>query len=105
MMHFPLFRICPLFPKLFRTPRKISTFLTIFYLVIHHKFTISPYFPLSIRFPLLFLKQSLSPTSANSSPDFVIFTCLLHALRVFRFPPTFTMMHLCITKCTYWTPL
>src|SRR6218665_1041006 len=23
----------------------------------------------------------------------------------FCFPPTLTMMHLCITKCTYWTPL
>src|SRR6218665_1408849 len=21
------------------------------------------------------------------------------------FPPTFTMMHLCITQCTYWRPL
>jgi len=29
----------------------------------------------------------------------------LHTLRVFCFPPTFTMMHLCITQCTYWTPL
>src|SRR6218665_569748 len=27
----------------------------------------------------------------------------LHTLRVFS-PPTFTM-HLCITQCTYWTPL
>jgi len=29
----------------------------------------------------------------------------LLTLRVFRFPPTLTMMHLRITQCTYWTPL
>src|SRR6218665_398354 len=23
----------------------------------------------------------------------------------FSFPPTLTMMHLCIAQCTYWTPL
>jgi len=28
----------------------------------------------------------------------------LHTLRVF-FPHTFIMMHLCITQCTYWTPV
>src|SRR6218665_2221992 len=28
-----------------------------------------------------------------------------NALRVFSFPPTLTMMHLCITQCTYWTTL
>jgi len=30
---------------------------------------------------------------------------LLHTLCVFRFPLTLIMMHLCITQCTYWTPL
>src|SRR6218665_1415127 len=33
------------------------------------------------------------------------FTCLLHTFCVFRFPPALTMMHLCISQCTYWTPL
>jgi len=28
----------------------------------------------------------------------------LHTLCVFRFPPSLTMMHLCITQYTYWTP-
>jgi len=28
-----------------------------------------------------------------------------HTLSVFRFLPSLTMMHLCITQCTYWTPL
>src|SRR6218665_504464 len=32
-------------------------------------------------------------------------TRLQQTLHVFRFPPTFTMMHLCITQCTYWTSL
>jgi len=35
---------------------------------------------------------------------FVKSTCILHALRVFRFPPTLTMMHLCITQCTTGRP-
>jgi len=24
---------------------------------------------------------------------------------MFSFPPSLTGMHLCITQCTYWTPL
>ena len=38
------------------------------------------------------------------TPDLVEFTSFLHALRVFHFPPTLTMMHLCV-QCRYWTPL
>jgi len=30
---------------------------------------------------------------------------ILHTFCVFRFPPSLTMMHLCITKRTYWMPL
>ena len=31
---------------------------------------------------------------------------VLHTLRAFRFPLLLPcMMHLCITQCTYWTPL
>ena len=45
-----------------------------------------PYFP---KFPPWFRKMS------------VFCTCFLW----FSFPPTFTMMHLCITQWTYWTPL
>src|SRR6218665_3945682 len=70
-----------------------------------------------MRFPPLFPKKcsdsvenfSNLPISGNFSspycskflPDFVEFTCFFHALCVFRFPPTLTMMHLCITQCTY----
>src|SRR6218665_1740732 len=37
-------------------------------------------------------------------PDFVKFTCF-YIVCVFRFPSCLTMMHLCITQCTHWTPL
>src|SRR6218665_908300 len=40
-----------------------------------------------------------------SPPDFVKLTCFLHTLYVFRCPPILTMMQLCITQGTYWTPL
>ena len=71
--------------------------------------------PQILNFPLLSLFQYISTLFREnySSPYFdkfpppVLhkFTCFLHTLPVFRFPPTFTMMHLCITQCTYWTPL
>src|SRR6218665_1650900 len=58
---------------------------------------ISPLFRENYYFP---------PTLPNFRPPvFDKFTCFLHTLRVFRFPPTLTMMHLCITQCTYWTPV
>ena len=46
-----------------------------------------------------------SQYSFKFPPDFVKFTCFLHILCVFRFLPSLTTMHLCITQCTYWTPL
>ena len=50
------------------------------------KIIITPYFE---KFPLCFRKIHLL---------FTYFMCI-------SFPPTLTMMHLCITQCTYWTPL
>src|SRR6218665_1017582 len=44
--------------------------------------------------PLLF---KISPCFRKIQQLFTYFTC--------NFPPTLTMMHLCITHCTYWTPL
>src|SRR6218665_1165161 len=43
------------------------------------------------------LSQIPPPLFSENSPAFYI-------LSVY-FPPTLTMMHLCITHCTYWTPL
>src|SRR6218665_4016079 len=119
MMHFPpCFRFPPLFSKNCLTfwkiykmlpfPEKISyfhppKFLTTFFLVIDHKFRISPLFyyisPPPIRENLL-----CPPTFQNFPPVFEKFNSFLHTLRVIS-PPTLTMMHLCITQCTYWTPL
>src|SRR6218665_1652623 len=101
MMHFPPVSDFPLFltnllifwkmSKILPLPEKIShfhppKFLTTFFLVIDsQKFIISPYFS---KFPPCFPKvQQL----------FTYFTCI--------FPRTLTMLHLCITQCTYWTPL
>src|SRR6218665_1996298 len=105
MMHFP--------PVSDFTPisEKFSDFLNFFtilpfpvFLVIDHKFRISPYFRCFSTFPPCFAKIFLSPYfSKFSRPVLGKFTCFLHTLRVF--PPTLTMMHLCITQCTYWTPL
>jgi len=55
---------------------------------------ISPYFrkfffpPTTANFPLISINLR----------DFAYFTCI-------SFPSALTMMHLCITQCTYWTPL
>ena len=58
---------------------------------------ISPLFPENDNFPLLLLQ--IPP------PAFVKCTCFLHTLCDFCFPPSSTMMRLCITQCTFWTPL
>src|SRR6218665_1060791 len=44
-------------------------------------------------------------TLPNFFPDFVKLSCFVHAFCDFLSPHTLTMMHLCITQCTYWTPL
>jgi len=53
-------------------------------------------------FPPISRKLLFPPAFSNIPPDFGKCTCFLHTLRVF--PPSLTMMHLCITRCTYWTP-
>ena len=76
------------------------------FLVINHKFQISPYFPCFSTFSLYFAKiyyfpllSQISPLFSKNSPAFYILSVY------FVSPPTLTMMHLCITQCTYWTPL
>src|SRR6218665_2744427 len=97
------FTILP-FPEKFLDFHPPKILLT-FFLVIDHKFRISPYFRCFSTFPPCLAKIILSPpTLTNFSPVLNKFTYFLHTLRVF-FPPTLTMMHLCITQCTYWTPL
>ena len=64
--------------------------------------------------PLFSLFQYISPISEKLlfariplqiSPWFRNIYAFLHTFSVLRFPPTLTLMHLCITQCTYWTPL
>ena len=120
MMHFPpFFRFPPIFEKFsdsvenfqnFTFSRKNFRFSSAkisydVFLVIDHKFRISPYFlcfPVSplfrenYYFPLTFKNVPLSFRKIHLL--FTYFLCI-------SFPPTLTMMHLCITQCTYWTPL
>src|SRR6218665_1170973 len=76
-------------------------FLMTFFLVIDRKFRIPPISLFQYISPLFFENYYFPPTFTN----FPMFSKNLHASYVFRFPPTLTMMHLCITQCTYWTPL
>src|SRR6218665_2491274 len=86
MMHFPpCFRFFPLFSKKFRTLRTIFTmlpfpekfldfhppkFLMTLFLVIDHKFRISPCFPCFSTFPPCFAKIIISPLVLQISPLF-----------------------------------
>ena len=112
MMHFPLFQIFPYFLKMFRLHENVFQFCrfpTKFFgfrplkflmtvLIIDFEFKISSHIFAKryIKFPII-----VFPYFWKIPLDFVRFTCFLHTLRVFRFPPTLTMMHLCITQCTY----
>src|SRR6218665_4050020 len=91
-----------LFPTNFRfSSAKISDDL---FLVINYKFILNFPFPPIFRyfsaFPLFREKFSF-PCFCKCPSDFVKFMCFVHTLRVFRFPPSLTMMHLCIRQCTY----
>jgi len=115
-MHFPLFQIPSVSEKFpdsvenfpaftfsrkffdFHPPKFLMTFFSL-------QPQISNFPPLSIHFPLFRQSYSFRPTFQN----FPLFSANLRAFYIyflcFSFPPTFTMMHLCITQCTYWTPL
>ena len=76
------------------------------FLVIDSKFRTSPYFRCFNTFSPYFEKISISPYFFKFPSDFVEFTCFLHTLCVFRFPQFHhDALILCITQCTYWTPL
>src|SRR6218665_1186316 len=110
MMHFPCFRFPPYFKNFFRLseiflqfylfPKDFFTFIRQisddFFLVIGHKFQISPLFHENYSFPSYFYEFS-HLCFRQIHLLFTYFTCISS--------PTLTMMHLCITQCTYWTPL
>src|SRR6218665_2582378 len=71
------------------------------FLVINHKFRISPLFCLFYCIsPSDSRKFIIPPYFSKSPPVFEKFNSFLHTLRVISPPPTLTMMHLCITQCT-----
>jgi len=74
-------------------------------------FEISPYFRKNFGLRGKFSHFHLFRTEKNSDfhpqkflMTFLVITCFLHTLHVFHFPSTLTI-YLCITQCTYWTPL
>src|SRR6218665_3633059 len=117
MMHFPPVSDFPLFLDNFGLsvkfqkfpvfPKIISIFirLTTFFLFIDHKFWIfPPILPVLQHFPPDSRKFRISSVS-KISPLFSKNSTAFYILYVYFCPPTLTMMHLCITQCTYWTPL
>ena len=90
-------------------------FLTTFFLVIDHKFRnfeFPPCFacftafpPDSRKFLISPLFSKISPLFSKISPLFSKNSTAIYILYVYFSLPTLTMMRLCITQCTYWTPL
>ena len=115
----PLFQISPLFSKNFLTlwkivniylfPKNFSVFIrqNFWWPFFSHRPQMSLYFSCFWYISPLFCENYTFSTLLwqISLPVLGKFTCFLHTFCVFRFPPTLTMMHLCITQCTYWTPL
>ena len=119
MMHyfFPVSDFPPIFPKnvsdsFFQFSNHFSHFnppkflQMTFHLVIHYKFLIpSPIFAVSVNFPPIWGKLLFPLLLQISYPWFRKIYVFLHTLCVYRFPLSLAMTHLCITQCTYWTPL
>src|SRR6218665_1201438 len=106
MMHFPpCLGFPPYFLKIF-TLRKIFTILPFpekfldFHLEFSPLFSLFQYISPSVSRKLLF------PPCFDKFPlCFRQFHLLFTYFTYISFPPTLTMMHLCITQCAYWTPL
>src|SRR6218665_4036331 len=94
------------FPNLTFSPKNFrfsSAKISDLFLVIRHKFRISPLFPCFNLFPSHFGKFFFPLLLQYFPSDFVKLTCF-YIFYVYFVPPTFTMMHLCITQCTYCSP-
>src|SRR6218665_3023057 len=93
---FPTFpKICMFYPRTF--------LMTCF--VIDRKFRFPPIFAKTLHFSPLYREIYSIPHYFLKFPsDFVKLTCFSD-FTCFSFPPSLTMMHLCITQSTYWTPL
>jgi len=101
---FDKFSDCGKFKKCYLFPTNFSIFIrqNFWWSFFSHR----PQIPCFSTFPLCFAKQILFPPTFDKFPP-----CIRKSNRLFTyfmcisFAPTFTMMHLCITQCTYWTPL
>ena len=115
----PCFRFPPLFSKNLKIlwkiwkilpfPEKISDFhppkfLMTFFSHRPQILNFPPILPLLVHFPPWLAKIIISPLLSQISPLFSENSPAFYILSVY-FPPTLTMMYLCITQCTYWTPL
>ena len=92
-----IFKILPFPEKFFDFhPPK---FLMILFFCYHQQISnFFPIFSVSVNFlPLFRENYYFLLTFTNTPPVFEKIICFLHTLCVFRFPPTLTMMHLCIT--------
>ena len=117
MMHFPLcFRFPPVSKKFSDSTENFPnfTFSRKYFLIfisqnfwwlflVNHKFRISPLFSLFQYISPLFQQNYSFPPTLTISPLFSANLRVFYIPCVFRFPPYF--YHLCITQCTYWTPL
>ena len=65
-----------------------------------------PLFSLNSTFPFLYQENYCFPhTFLKFSPDFEKIYLFFYILYMIFVSPSLTMMHLCITQCTYWTPM
>ena len=101
MMHSPCFRFFPILKKFRFSSAKNPYDL---FLVIDHRFWMSPYFACFSTFPPWLANIIISPYFHKFPPLFSENSLAFYILCVY-FPSAFTMMHLCITQCTHWTPL
>src|SRR6218665_2944891 len=80
-----------------------------FFLSSTTNFEFPPIFAVSVHFPPVSRKLLFLPFFSLFFPFFsqihLLFSYFTPFFFCISFPPTFTMMHLCITQCTYWTPL
>src|SRR6218665_252193 len=113
MMHFPPFQISSLFSKNFQTlwrifqilpfPEKFFHFHPPKFLMTFSNFP--PILPVSVHFSPVSRKLLFPPFFEQFPPVFQKIHLLFTYFMCISFPPTLTMMQLCITQCTYWTPL
>src|SRR6218665_1353342 len=82
----------------FHPPKFLMTFFS-------HRPQISNFSPVSVNFPPVSRKLLFPLYFQKCPPCFRKIHLLFTYFMCISFPPALTMMHLCITQCTYWTPL